>query len=72
MIALFAYGKRYGEAIAGRRERTSREGSVSTRGIFQAIEIKHKLAGFIEAVGGKPRIEEAASSVRGRGAGGVA
>jgi len=72
VIALFAYGKRYGEAIAGRWERASREGSVSTRRILQTIEIKDEFAGFIEAVGREPRVEKAASPVSGGGAGSVA
>src|SRR5260370_28447152 len=72
VIALLADGKRDGEPVALRRERTGRVGSVGTRRVFKAIEIEHELAGFIEAVGGEAGIEKAAGAVSGRGTGRVA
>src|SRR5260370_8264736 len=72
VIALLADGKRDGKPVALRRERAGRVGSVSTRGVFKAIEIEHELAGFIEAVGGEAGIEKAAGAVSGRGTGRVA
>src|SRR5712692_182809 len=72
MVALLAYGKRDGKAVARRGERAGREGSVSARRIFQAIEIEHELTGFIETVGGEAGIEKAAGLVSGGGAGRVA
>src|SRR6266852_5792732 len=72
MVALLAYGKRDGKAVAGRRERACRVGSVGARRIFKAIEIEHELAGFIEAVGGEAGVEKAAGLVSGGGAGRVA
>ncbi len=72
MIALLADGERNGNPVARRGERAGRVGSVGTRGIFEAIEIEHELAGFIEAVGGEAGIEKAAGAVSGRGTGRVA
>ena len=72
MVALFAHRKGNRQAIARRWERASRIGSVRTGRILQMIEIEHKLAGFIEPVRRKARVQKAARSVRRRGAGGVA
>src|SRR5712692_8042709 len=72
MVALLAYGKREGKAVAGRRERACRVGSVGARRIFKAIEIEHELAGFIEAVGGEAGIEKAAGTVSCRSTGRIA
>lgn len=72
MIALLANGKRDGKPVARRRERAGRIRSIGTWWIFQAIEIEHELAGFIEAVGGESGIEKAAGAISGGGAGRVA
>ena len=72
VIALLADRKRDGEAVSGRRQRASRVGSVGARRIFEAIEIEHEFAGFIEAVGGEAGVEKTASAVSGGGAGHVA
>ena len=72
MIALLANGKRDGKPIARRRKRAGRIGSVVAGGIFQAIEVEHELAGFIEAVGRERCIEKAAGTVSGGRTGRVA
>src|SRR6266849_3266559 len=72
MVALLAGGKRDGKTVARRRERAGRVGSVGARWIFKAIEIKHELAGVVEAVGGKAGIEKTAGAVCGGRAGRVA
>src|ERR1700694_6178297 len=72
VIALLADRKRNGKPVVLRRERAGRVGSVGTRGIFKAIEIKHELAGFIVAVGGEAGIEKAAGTVSCRSTGRIA
>ena len=72
MITLLADGKRNGKPVARRRQRGDRVRGVGTRGIFMAIEIEHELAGFIEAVRGEAGVEEAASTMNGRGTGQIA
>jgi len=71
VITLLADGEGDGEAVAGWGKRAGGEGSVGARWIFEVIEIEDKFARFVEAVGGEAGIEETASAVGGRRAGGV-
>jgi hypothetical protein len=72
VIPLLADRKGDGEPIAWWRKRARGEGRVGARRIFEAIEIEDQLARFVQAVGGKAGVEEAAGAISGRGAGGVA
>lgn len=71
VVALFAGGKRDGQAIAGRRKRARRVRSVGAGGIFEFVEIENKFAGLAESVGGEAGIEKTAGRIGGGGAGGV-
>ena len=72
MVPLFPNGKRYGQTVAGGRQRARGVGRVRTGRIFQVIEIEQQFPGLVHAVIWESCVQEPAGGVSALRAGCIA
>ena len=63
--ALFAGFNRYGQAVFHRWQRATGVGRVGAGGILEAVEVEDQLAGLVETMIGKRRVEITAAGIGG-------
>src|SRR5580704_10811486 len=72
VVTLFPDRQSDGQPVLRRRQGARGKRRVSTRRVFQAVQIEPKLARFVDAVAGQNGVKKPAGLVSGRGARGVA